>query len=224
MRRHRRSGPCAVVRVTFTSGQPRCYRHHHNVHGRKAASANSPGAPTRGRRPCPTGWCGASTATSALTADRRASRSSPPGVKAEASVMPRPQRHSCGRPTRRGGDVRLNVLPGLRATVAPLPGHQPPRIRLIAGPFAFTVDPDETARTGRAIRRSGRTDTPRRHLKQPTTRGPPITRGWRDGQNSEGGLTRASVVDGDLLEPGYGFNDALSGLRSSPSEDAPPPG
>jgi hypothetical protein len=39
--------------------------------------------------------------------------------------------------------MRLNALPGLRATVAALPGHQPPRIRLTAGPFTFTVDPDE---------------------------------------------------------------------------------
>jgi hypothetical protein len=39
--------------------------------------------------------------------------------------------------------MRLNAVPGLRATVTPLPGQQPPRVRLTAGPFTFTVDPDE---------------------------------------------------------------------------------
>jgi hypothetical protein len=39
--------------------------------------------------------------------------------------------------------VRLNAVPGLRATVTALPGQQPPRIRLTAGSFAFTVDPEE---------------------------------------------------------------------------------
>ena len=39
--------------------------------------------------------------------------------------------------------MRLNAVSGLRATVTALPGHQPPRIRLAAGPFTFTVDPDE---------------------------------------------------------------------------------
>lgn len=34
-------------------------------------------------------------------------------------------------------------MPGLRATVAALPGQQPPRIRLTAGPFTFTVDSEE---------------------------------------------------------------------------------
>lgn len=40
--------------------------------------------------------------------------------------------------------MRLNAVPGLRATVTAFPGHQPPRIRLtLGGTFAFTVDPDE---------------------------------------------------------------------------------
>jgi hypothetical protein len=34
-------------------------------------------------------------------------------------------------------------VPGLRANVTALPGQQPPRIRLSASPFTFTVDPDE---------------------------------------------------------------------------------
>lgn len=39
--------------------------------------------------------------------------------------------------------MRLNAVPGLRATVTALPGQQPPRIRLTAGPLTFTVDPEE---------------------------------------------------------------------------------
>lgn len=39
--------------------------------------------------------------------------------------------------------MRLNALPGLRATVTALPGQQPPRVRLTAGPFTFTLDPAE---------------------------------------------------------------------------------
>lgn len=39
--------------------------------------------------------------------------------------------------------VRLNAVPGLRATVTALPGQQPPRVRLTVGPFTFTVEPDE---------------------------------------------------------------------------------
>lgn len=39
--------------------------------------------------------------------------------------------------------MRLNALPALRATVTALPGQQPRRVRLTAGPFTFTVEPDE---------------------------------------------------------------------------------
>ncbi|WP_145013226.1 hypothetical protein [Mycobacterium marseillense] len=39
--------------------------------------------------------------------------------------------------------MRLNAAPGLIATVTALPGQQPPRVRLTAGPFTFTVDADE---------------------------------------------------------------------------------
>lgn len=34
-------------------------------------------------------------------------------------------------------------MPGLRVTVTALPGQQPPRIRLTAGSFTFTLDPTE---------------------------------------------------------------------------------
>lgn len=48
--------------------------------------------------------------------------------------------------------MRLNAAPGLRATVTALPGHQPPRVRLTAGPFTFTLDPDEAlALAGRLV-------------------------------------------------------------------------
>lgn len=39
--------------------------------------------------------------------------------------------------------MRLNGVPGLRATAAALPGHHPPRVRLAAGPFVFSLDPEE---------------------------------------------------------------------------------
>lgn len=39
--------------------------------------------------------------------------------------------------------MRLIGAGGLHATVTALPGYQPPRIRLTAGPFVFFVDLDE---------------------------------------------------------------------------------
>jgi hypothetical protein len=56
-----------------------------------------------------------------------------------------PTPHAEARREGRGGDVvRLNAVAGLRAKAAALPGHQPPRVRLAAGPFTFTLDPPET--------------------------------------------------------------------------------
>lgn len=39
--------------------------------------------------------------------------------------------------------MRLNAVSGLRGTVTAQPGYRPPRIRLTAGPFTFTLDLDE---------------------------------------------------------------------------------
>lgn len=64
--------------------------------------------------------------------------------------------------------MRLNAVPGLRATVTALPGQQPPRVRLTAGPFTFSVDPDEALKL--ADRLVDAVETIRNHPNGRTTR------------------------------------------------------
>lgn len=75
--------------------------------------------------------------------------------------------------------MRLNALPGVRATVTPLPGQQPPRVHLTLGPFVFGLEPDEAlALADRLVdavetirnHANGRTD---RRMTDPTTAAAP---------------------------------------------------
>jgi hypothetical protein len=47
--------------------------------------------------------------------------------------------------------MKLNAIPGQRASVVAFPGHQPPRLRLTIGGLCWTLDADEALELSNAL-------------------------------------------------------------------------